>query len=202
MANNWTVSVFLLIGSFIATNPLLAQSVAPSPAVQPEVVQVPTAAPPAAVAQGGIAPAQPVPGVVPMQPSMPLLPGQSVVGGPITAAVIVPLAIEPGSGLLVQLPRPASTVIAADPRVVRVTPASPTSLFMVGIAAGRTNVIVTNEAGIPIIQYDVSVRRSGGDMVAAAPGVPSAPTVPAPRGANASQLEATLRQHVPGASGV
>lgn len=122
-----------------------------------------------------------------------------------TAGLVLPLNIEPGSGLLVQLPRPASTVIAADPRVVRVTPASPTSLFMVGIATGRTNVIVTNDAGIPIIQYDVNVRRAGGNEVAApsAAVAPSAaPAAPPPRGSNANLIQSTLRQHVPGAAGV
>ena len=123
-----------------------------------------------------------------------------------TAALVLPLNIEPGSGLLVQLPRPASTVIAADPRVVRVTPASPTSLFLVGVATGRTNVIVTNEAGIPIIQYDVNVRRSIGAEVApqALPAGPTVvvPSAPPPRGSNARQIEAALRQHIPGAAGV
>ncbi len=188
MANNWTLSVFLLTGSLAVTNAASAQTGVPQPAAQPEVVQVPQAAP----VQPAPPAAAPAPGFA--------APVQSVPGGPVTAALVLPLNMEPGSGLLVQLPRPASTVIAADPRVVRVTPASPTSLFLVGVAVGRTNVIVTNEAGIPIIQYDVNVRRAGGEAVAS-PAAPSA-APPAPRGSNANQIEATLRQHVPGASGV
>lgn len=194
MANNWTPSVFFLIASLAVTNPVAAQTAAPAAAPQPEVVQVPQAQPAPAVAQ----PAAPV--------GLSAPPVQTVPGGPITAGTVLSLAIEPGSGLLLQLPRPASTVIAADPRVVRVTPASPTSLFVVGVSVGRTNVIVTNEAGIPIIQYDVSVRRAGGVEAGNQGGV--APTVavpaaaPTPRGPNANNIEASIRQHVPGAAGV
>ncbi len=222
MANNWTLSLFLLAASVAATNPSRAQTAVPGGPVRPEIVQLQPApvAPPApppgpilsaptlilsaptpvaqTVVPAPVAPAAPsfAPGFAP--------PVQVVPGGPITAALVLPLNLEPGTGLLVQLPRPASTVIAADPRVVRVTPASPSSLFMVGVAVGRTNVIVTNETGAPIIQYDVVVRRGGGadGAAAPAPAAPAAAPVPTARGGNASQIEATLRQHVPGAGGV
>src|SRR4051794_38388372 len=57
----------------------------------------------------------------------------------------IPVSIEAGSGRLVQLPAPAATILAADPRIARVQPASPTSLFIMGVAQGRTTVIATAE---------------------------------------------------------
>src|SRR5688572_21240056 len=50
------------------------------------------------------------------------------------APVPLPVVIEAGSGRLLQLPAPAMTVMAADPRIARVQPASPTSLFIMAVA--------------------------------------------------------------------
>ncbi len=44
--------------------------------------------------------------------------------------------IDAGSGRLIQLPGPAATILAADPRIARVQPASPTSIFVMGVAPG------------------------------------------------------------------
>ena len=46
----------------------------------------------------------------------------------------VPVIMETGSGRLLQLPGPASTILAADPRIARVQPASPTSIFVMGVS--------------------------------------------------------------------
>jgi len=67
------------------------------------------------------------------------------------------ITLEAGTGMLVSLPQPASTVMSAEPAIARVQPASPTTLFLMGVSQGRTTVIATSEAGAPIGQYDVIV---------------------------------------------
>ena len=59
--------------------------------------------------------------------------------------------------MLLSLPQAAATVMSADPAVARVQPASPTSLFLMGVDAGRTTVMATPKAGTAIAQY----RRRG-----------------------------------------
>lgn len=71
-----------------------------------------------------------------------------------------PIALEAGSGRVVQLGRAAASVFAADPRVLEVRPASPTSLFLFGVAPGRTTVAVLDGNGAPVAQYEVTVRPS------------------------------------------
>ena len=92
------------------------------------------------------------------------------------------LTIAAGTGQLVQLPGPATSVVAADPRVARIQPLSPTSLFVVGIAAGRTTLLATNDAGAPVAQFEVNVR--GGPETAA----------PVDNKKTAAQVQASLRQ--------
>jgi pilus assembly protein CpaC len=67
------------------------------------------------------------------------------------------ITLEIGTGILVALPRPAATVLSAEPSIARVQPASPTSLFLMGVAAGQTTIVATSDSGAPIVQYDVSV---------------------------------------------
>ncbi len=99
------------------------------------------------------------------------------------------LVIPAGTGQLVQLPGPATSVVAADPRVARIQPLSPTSLFVVGIAAGRTTLLATNEAGAPVAQFEVNVR-----------GGPEAPVLPDSK--SAAQVQSALRQSLRGAANV
>jgi Flp pilus assembly secretin CpaC len=73
----------------------------------------------------------------------------------------VPLSIEAGAGRILQLGRAAGSVFAADPRVVEVRPASPTSLFLFGVAPGRTTIAAIDGQGAPVAQYEVTVRPSG-----------------------------------------
>jgi pilus assembly protein CpaC len=68
-----------------------------------------------------------------------------------------PISVQAGTGVLLRLPQPAATVMSAEPAVARVQPASPTSLFLMGVAPGRTTVIATTDAGAAIVQYDVTV---------------------------------------------
>jgi len=70
------------------------------------------------------------------------------------------LEIESGTGRIVSLSAPAASVFAADPRVAAIQPASPTSLFVLGIAPGRTTIAAIDDAGVAIAQFDVTVRSS------------------------------------------
>ncbi len=71
------------------------------------------------------------------------------------------MSIEAGSGRTVTLTSAAASVFAADPKVVEVRPASPTSLFLFGVAPGRTTVAAMSANGQPIAQFDVTVAPSG-----------------------------------------
>jgi len=70
------------------------------------------------------------------------------------------LSLEAGTGRIVSLSGPAASVFAADPRVAEVRPASPTSLFVLGIAPGRTAIAAIGDNGAAIGQYDVTVLPS------------------------------------------
>ncbi len=71
------------------------------------------------------------------------------------------VVIEAGMGRVLPLGAPAASVFAADPKVVEVRPASPTSLFLFGVAPGRTTVAALSASGTPIVQWDVVVQPSG-----------------------------------------
>lgn len=71
-----------------------------------------------------------------------------------------PVAIEAGIGRIVQLPRAAATVFAADPQIAEVRAASPTALFLFGAGPGRTTVAALDAQGAPIAQFEVTVRPS------------------------------------------
>jgi len=62
---------------------------------------------------------------------------------------------------VVPLPAPVANVFVSDPKIAEVRPASPTSLFLFGVTAGRTSVAALNAAGATIRQYSVTVRPSG-----------------------------------------
>ncbi|MFC7610683.1 pilus assembly protein N-terminal domain-containing protein [Teichococcus aestuarii] len=94
-----------------------------------------------------------LPGLALAQPALPTV----APAGP-TAPLMGSARLEAGTGQLLTLPRPASTVIAADPRIARVQPTSPTRLFVMGVAEGRTTLIATAEDGSLVAQYDIAVR--------------------------------------------
>lgn len=100
----------------------------------------------------------------PALPGRPALPPNVVQPGPEPRPAQVPgapaptqLRLEAGTGRLVALPGAAATVMAADPRVARVQPASPTSVFIMAVANGRTTVIATSEIGQPVAEFDIIV---------------------------------------------
>jgi len=151
----------------------------------------------------------------PLQAQMPLQPGTlpppMVSAVQPSAPVLRPFAGQPiqlpaGTGILLSLPKPAATVMSAEPEVARVQPASPTSLFLMGVAPGRTTVIATTEAGTPIVQYDVTVLPGangkpslpelGGLLPPAGP--PPGPVEVSPE--TAAAIRKAITQTTPGAS--
>ncbi len=71
------------------------------------------------------------------------------------------IAIEAGSGRLLNLSGPATTVYAADPKVVEVKPASAKTLFVFGLAPGHTSVAATDSSGRAVGEYAIDVVPSG-----------------------------------------
>jgi pilus assembly protein CpaC len=76
------------------------------------------------------------------------------------ASASTSLLVDAGSGRVLALPAPVSNVFVSDPKIVEVRPASPTSLFLFGVAPGRTTVAALDAAGHPIRQFEVTVRPS------------------------------------------
>ncbi len=97
-------------------------------------------------------------------------------------------------------------MMSAEPAVARVQPVSPTSLFLMGAAPGRTTVVATTDGGVAIAQYDVTVTPGrGGAGPAAPPGAllapPPAPaTAPEVSPATAAAIRIAIAQSVPGAA--
>lgn len=106
------------------------------------------------------------------------------------------ISVQAGTGVLLRLPEPAATVMSAEPSIARVQPASPTSLFLMGVAPGRTTVIATTDVGAAIVQYDVTVTPGPGGqpLAGGAPGAISPTT--------ALAIQAAIARMVQGASSV
>jgi pilus assembly protein CpaC len=127
---------------------------------------------------------------------------QAPAAAPPAATLSQPIAVQAGTGVLLRLPAPAAAVMSAEPGVARVQPASPTSLFLMGVAPGRTTVIATSDNGSAIVQYDVTVTPGAGAGPA-----PSAPAAAAPKEgavtpAMALAVQAAISQSAAGASSV
>jgi pilus assembly protein CpaC len=124
---------------------------------------------PATALGGGPAGANPgiAPGSGPMVVPMPHAAGASspfnapaAPPAPVRAARVQDLALEAGTGRIVSLGGPAASVFAADPKVAEVRPASPTSLFVLGVAPGRTTISAVGDDGAAIAEYVVVVLPS------------------------------------------
>ena len=68
------------------------------------------------------------------------------------------VSLEAGAGRIVTLGAAATSVFTADPKVVEVRPASPTTLFLFGVAPGKTTVAVIDGAGHMTAQWEVVVH--------------------------------------------
>ena len=80
---------------------------------------------------------------------------------PVTATAEMGLVVEAGSGRVIPLPAPVANVFVSDPKIAEVRPASPTSLFLFGVTAGRTSVAALDGTGKTIRLFEVTVRPSG-----------------------------------------
>jgi pilus assembly protein CpaC len=183
-----------------ATPGLPGVVLAQAPADMAQVVAMPrTAAEPTlTIAQAG--PALPGRGAA-MQPLQPTAPQPATTLAQATAPrspaaatpapTAVPLRLEAGTGRLLTLGAPAATVMAADPRIARVQPSSPTSVFIMAVGPGRTTVIATSELGQPVAEYDITVV--GGSSTGAPAGERREGESTAARPINASGIEAQIR---------
>jgi pilus assembly protein CpaC len=88
------------------------------------------------------------------------LPGATLPARPNAGRGATSLALEAGTGKVLTLSGAAANVFVADPKIAEVRPGSTTSLFVFGVAAGRTTVAAMDSNGALIAQYDVSVRPS------------------------------------------
>jgi pilus assembly protein CpaC len=70
------------------------------------------------------------------------------------------VTFESGSGQLVDLSAPAANVFVADPKIADVRPGSATSLFVFGLAPGRTTVAALDDDGHAVAEFDVTVKAS------------------------------------------
>lgn len=84
------------------------------------------------------------------------------------AAAITPtqqhaLIIESGTGRVVTLPRAATNIFVADPKVAEVRPASARALFVFGLTQGHTTVAALDSSGQTVGLFDVTVGVNGNE---------------------------------------
>ncbi|BDG73201.1 hypothetical protein Rmf_31300 [Roseomonas fluvialis] len=179
---------------------------APLPATPaPATIRMAQALPPSGPRTGApmTVPVQSAPFGIPLVPqaqaqAQPQMPGTPQVIAPAPGATLTrPLVLEQGSGRLVELPAAALTVLVADPRIARVQPASPTSLFIMGVNAGRTNLIATREDGSLVAEFDITVAST---VATPGTGLPQAAAGPPP--VTAGQIQSMIRRTVRGGQNV
>ncbi len=122
----------------------MAQPTAPASPLAAEEAALRAAAPPVTSAQAHVTPVAST--------------GLASTGLANTGRMAITLNV--GAGRVVTLAQPATSLFAADPKVAEVRPASPTSLFVFGVAPGRTTIAAIGEGGTPVAQIDVTVRPS------------------------------------------
>ncbi len=146
----------------------------------------------------------------PAQPMTPTAPAAAGAAAEAYPAAPMPrtISLEAGTGMLLRLPEAASTIMSAEPAIARVQPASPTTLFLMGVSQGRTTVIALGANGTPIGQYDVLVTpglgRAGGPEGAVAPPqlAIAPPRVLAIGTASAREIQLMIHRTVAGAASV
>jgi len=86
--------------------------------------------------------------------------GTSLLLIPLTVMAATPVLLDSGTGRVLSLPKPATNVFVADSKVAEVRPASPTTLFIFGVSAGRTTVAALDADGGLVSQFDITVQPS------------------------------------------
>lgn len=77
--------------------------------------------------------------------------------GAASAQTTTSLALEAGTGRVLNLHGISANVFVADPKIVEVRPASARTLFVFGLAEGHTTIAALNASGHTLALYDVSV---------------------------------------------
>lgn len=77
------------------------------------------------------------------------------------------LAIGIGKSSVVELPEDAKDVLVANPKIANAVVRSARRAYLIGVAAGQTNVIFFNGEGRQIAAYDIEVGRDSGGLRAA-----------------------------------
>jgi pilus assembly protein CpaC len=116
----------------------------------------------------------------------------SVAATPPPPPTPVPVRLQAGTGRLLSLPSAASTVMAADPRIARVQPSSPTSVFVMAVSNGRTTVIATDDFGRPVAEFDVTIFGQRTEPTPGGAGL-GAPAAAPTRPLNAAAMESQIR---------
>ena len=86
--------------------------------------------------------------------------GASLLIVPANVMAASPVLLDSGTGRVLILPSDASNVFVADSKVAEVRPASPSTLFIFGVGAGRTTVAALDASGGLVTQFDVTVQPS------------------------------------------
>ena len=108
------------------------------------------------------------------------------------------VTLQAGTGMLLRLPRAAAVMMSAEPGIARVQPASPTSLFLMGVAPGRTTVIAMADTGAPIGQFDIIVTP----VQRAAPPPPPPVARAGLSAATAREVQQSVHRLIPGTRSV
>ena len=74
------------------------------------------------------------------------------------------LALGIGKSSVVELPEDAKDVLVADPKIANAVVRSARRAYLIGVAAGQTNVIFFNAEGRQIAAYDIEVGRDSGGL--------------------------------------
>jgi pilus assembly protein CpaC len=86
--------------------------------------------------------------------------GAWVIGLMLWAGAAGAMTLRPGDGRVVSLAAPVANVFVANPAVAQARPASPSSLFVFGIAPGHTTIAALDSTGHPVAMLRVAVLPS------------------------------------------
>ncbi len=79
---------------------------------------------------------------------------------PVPKPIVSGFEVGDHLGRIITLPRPVASIFAADPDIIEVRPASPTSLFVFGKKLGLTTIVATDANGNTVAEYTVTVGSS------------------------------------------
>jgi len=82
-----------------------------------------------------------------------------------TSAAAETLSVRLDKAEILRLDAPASIIVVGNPMVADVTVENPTLLFLTGLAPGETNLVIFDNLGDPVAQYDVVVVGEAGRHV-------------------------------------